>query len=134
MGKKVVVVDDEQDLCRILEIAIRVRNMEIEVHKAHDGISGLALIEKVRPDLVILDVKMPKANGYEVLNRIRQDVNLKDTPVIMLTSLTQDTPKTDDQWQTSMDVAGFFSKPYDTEKLLQTVESVLGVEIPKPQP
>lgn len=127
MEKNVVVVDDEEDLCQMVEISLRIRNQDIRVHKAHDGEAGLALIKRVRPDLVILDVKMPKANGYEVLSRLRADADLKDTPVMMMTSLTEGSAKADIDWGKSLGVQAFFTKPYETQAMLAEAERLLGL-------
>jgi two-component system chemotaxis response regulator CheY len=122
-SQSIVVVDDEEDLCRILEIALRIN--DFKVHLAHNGQDGLALVRKVRPLLLITDVKMPKMNGYELVQAIRSDNSISDTKIIMITSLTEDTGKTDEQWRDSLGVDGFFTKPYETAKLIKAVEDLV---------
>lgn len=122
-SQSIVVVDDEEDLCKILEIALRIR--DFRVHLAHNGQDGLALVRKVRPVLLITDVKMPRMNGYELVQAVRGDRSICDTKIIMITSLTEDTGKTDDQWRDSLGVDGFFTKPYETSRLLATVEQLI---------
>jgi CheY-like chemotaxis protein len=122
-SQSIVVVDDEEDLCRILEIALRIK--DFKVHLAHNGADGLALVRKVRPALLITDVKMPRMNGYELVQAVRSDQAISATKIIMITSLTEDTGKTDEQWRDSLGVDGFFTKPYNTAKLLETVDKLL---------
>jgi DNA-binding response OmpR family regulator len=122
-SQSIVVVDDEEDLCKILEIALRIR--DFRVHLAHNGLDGLAMVRKVKPVLLITDVKMPKMNGYELVQAVRSDHNISDTKIIMITSLTEDTGKTDEQWRDSLGVDGFFTKPYETSKLLSTIDTLI---------
>jgi DNA-binding response OmpR family regulator len=122
-SQSIVVVDDEEDLCRILEIALRIQNFR--VHLAHNGQDGLAMVRKVKPVLLITDVKMPKMNGYELVQAVKADHAIADTKIIMITSLTEDTGKTDEQWRDSLGVDGFFTKPYETSKLLATVDQLI---------
>lgn len=128
MGKTVVVVDDEQDLCRLLDLAIRNRFPGVEVRTAFDGEAGLDLLRQARADLAILDIKMPRMNGYELLNRMRQEPALKSVPVLILTSLTEGSGKPDEAWAQSLEVEAFITKPYELESLLSRVESLLNLQ------
>lgn len=129
MGKRVVVVDDEKDLCDLLARALRSRHADLQFFMAHDGESGLQLLRKVRPHLAILDVKMPRMNGYEVLNRMREEETLKRIPVMMLTSLTEGSGKSDEAWARSLEVEAFLTKPSDLDMVVRRVEELLGLPI-----
>lgn len=61
-----------------------------DTHKAYDGASGFALAQEVKPDIILLDVIMPKLDGFGVLKMLKADASLKDVPVILLTNLGQD--------------------------------------------
>jgi DNA-binding response OmpR family regulator len=87
MGK-ILLADDHHDIVRLLEMALRGDGHQIL--RAHDGVAALQLVEKERPDLVILDVNMPKLDGLRVLSRIKTDPTLCKTIVVMLT--VQDQP------------------------------------------
>lgn len=80
-SKKILVIDDDPFQCRLIELALAQEGAE--VYTAHDGAQGLQEFYTVRPDLVILDVMMPRMDGWETLRTIRR---LADTPVLMLTA------------------------------------------------
>lgn len=124
MPKKIVVVDDEEDLRFLMRTVLEECNYE--VHTAANGLEGRQLIEKVNPDLVMLDLKMPKLNGYELTLQLKQNPRFKDLPIMILTSLTDSSRKTDADWRDSLEVTEFVSKPWDTEDLLRRVEKILG--------
>ena len=123
MPKRIVVVDDEPDIRHMLELALATQNYEVKT--AADGAEGLQLIKKLMPDLAILDVKMPRLNGFELLVEMRKNPDMKTIPVIMLTSLTAGGSKSDEMWRDSLEVTEFLSKPFDTKALLDRVNRVL---------
>lgn len=127
MGKVVVIVDDEKDFCELLARALQLRNGELEVHQAHTGLEGLETIRRLKPDLVVLDIKMPRMNGYEVLNSMRADKRLKEVPVMMLTSLTEGGVKSDEAWAQSLEVQAFVTKPLELEVIVQKIETLLKI-------
>ncbi len=119
-GQKVLVVDDEPDvllLCRV--------NLEFEgynVVEASDGEMAMEVVRAERPDVVLLDVMMPKMDGWQVLAAIKADPDLKDTPVVMLTAKVQD----QDQirgW--SSGAAEYITKPFSPLALSQVIQDVL---------
>ncbi len=86
MGKKkVLIIDDEKDFCTLAKIHLSAIS-EFEVHTAHNGKDGLELIKKIRPDIVVLDLIMPGINGFEVLEKIKNDPDTLNIPVVMLTA------------------------------------------------
>jgi CheY-like chemotaxis protein len=89
---KIILLEDELFVRELYE---RVLRAEFELLSAEDGEKGLALIQQeassgVKPNLILLDIMMPKLNGLEVLKKIKQDPMTRDIPVIMLTNLGQD--------------------------------------------
>jgi len=84
MQKKVLIIEDYMNIVEVL--TMRLEAMGIEVVSAQDGQSGLKLAREISPDLIILDVLLPKMNGYKVSRLLKFDVNFKDIPIIMLTS------------------------------------------------
>lgn len=84
---KVLIVDDDAFLSGIYATKLELEGFEVA--SARDGEEGLKLAAKDKPDLILLDVLMPKLDGFEVLKRLKADDAVKDIPVIMLTNLGQ---------------------------------------------
>ena len=91
MAKKIVVVEDEDVLVKALSIELL--GAGFEVSSALDGEAGLALIQKEKPDLVLLDLTMPKLPGFEVLKKLKEEAHTKNIPVVILSNLGQDEDK-----------------------------------------
>src|SRR5579885_2958210 len=81
--KRVIVVDDDVDMRELMVMLLRDR---YEVSSAEDGAAGLELARRVRPDLVVLDLLMPKMHGFEVCQRMRSDPDLKGVKVLISSS------------------------------------------------
>jgi DNA-binding response OmpR family regulator len=122
-GRKVLVVDDEPDvllLCRV--------NLEFEgyeVIEAADGEAAMQQVRKERPDVVLLDVMMPRMDGWQVLREIKSDDDLTSIPVVMLTAKVQD----QDQirgW--SEGAADYITKPFSPLALSQVLQDVLATD------
>lgn len=85
---KILLIEDEEMLANMYEV--KFQNEGFDITKALDGASGLELAKTIKPDLVLLDVIMPKMDGFSVLKSIREDAGIKDLTVILLTNLGQD--------------------------------------------
>lgn len=85
--QKVLIVDDDVFLSGIYATKLELEGFEVDM--AHDGEEGLKAAAKSKPDIILLDVLMPKLDGFETLKRLKADADLKDVPVIMLTNLGQ---------------------------------------------
>lgn len=83
--KKILIIEDEQTLIKALEFSLNKENYSIAV--AIDGESGLELVRELKPDLVLLDIILPKMNGFEVLKNIKADKKLSRIPVLILSNL-----------------------------------------------
>jgi DNA-binding response OmpR family regulator len=117
---KILIVDDEeQNLDLIKEVLIDVHCV---VAKARDGIEALDKFEKFQPDLVLLDVMLPRLSGLEVCARLKRDPNTRAVPVIILTSLDE-LQAHRDACQSGAD--DFLRKPFDCEVLLHRVRLLL---------
>ena len=86
MSKTVLVVDDQPHIVRLIQVNLEKEGFQVVT--AGDGVEGLARFREVKPDLVILDVIMPRKDGFEVLREIKMDQELAETPVVMLTVKT----------------------------------------------
>ena len=120
MAKKssILVVDDEDALRTVLSSELL--NEGYEVHSAADGDDAITELDKAQYDLVLLDIKMPRMNGFEVLKHIKQ--NHARTKVVMLTGFA-DLKNAIESKKLGAD--DFVSKPYDLVDLLTTIERVL---------
>lgn len=121
MAKKILIVDDERDLVETL--SIRFTSSGYQVILAFDGEEGLELARKEKPDLIILDVMMPKLNGYQVCRFLKFDDEYKNIPIVMLTARGQEKDK-DVSQQVGADF--YVTKPFDGLQLLQKIKSILG--------
>ena len=121
--KKILIADDESSLRTLLKAVISTENSKYEIVEAEDGDQALAKIESEKPDLVILDVMMPGHTGFEVCEKVKQDANLKNTIVLILTAKGQ---QTDKEWAKSVGADCFLSKPFSPLELLKTIEELLG--------
>ena len=83
-GRSVLVVEDSPGIRRLVEVCLR--PLDVTVETREDGPSGLAAVKELKPDLVILDIGLPKMDGWEVLVRIRADETIADIPVLVLTA------------------------------------------------
>ncbi len=87
MKKKVLIVEDEELVAEILEKKLKEAGYNVEV--ARDGEEGLNKMRKRKPDLVLLDIIMPKKGGFEVMEEMRKDENLKDIDVMVISNSGQ---------------------------------------------
>jgi len=124
MSKKyVLVVDDDPDLVETVGLMLESHNFE--VGKAYDGIEAEASIKNRRPDLVILDVMMPRKDGYKLCAELKKDPTTKGIPIVMLTAVGEAVPSTSYSHYEgmTMEAEDYIEKPVDTKKLLETVRN-----------
>ncbi|AFU70002.1 two component response regulator [Psychroflexus torquis ATCC 700755] len=119
--KKILLVDDEPNIIMALEYTLRKNNYNIFI--ARDGEEAILLSEKLQPDLIILDIMMPKVDGYEVLEYLRQHETLKYTTQTIIISAKQ--KETDVQKALSLGAKEYIKKPFSMKKLLNTVTDLL---------
>lgn len=85
---KVLVVEDDVDIQKVVRMSLKVRGTK-EVVVVNNGEECLAVVEELRPDLILLDVMMPKLDGYQTCRRLKQNPGTKAIPVIFLTAKAQ---------------------------------------------
>ena len=122
MTKKVLIADDEPNIVISLEFLLRREGFEVLV--AVDGEEALAKARAERPDLVLLDVMMPKMNGFDVCQALRADPELAAMRILMLTAKGRDT-----EVSKGLDLGAdaYVTKPFSTKDLVLQVRSLLGV-------
>jgi DNA-binding response OmpR family regulator len=126
MDKKyILVVDDDPDLVETL--AMMLESKGCEVGRAYDGIEGEESIRERRPDLVVLDIMMPRKDGYVLCGELKADEKTRDIPVVLLTAVGEAVPSTSythaDGMSTEAD--DYIAKPIDTEGLWEVVGALL---------
>lgn len=118
---KIMVVDDEPDIVKIIKISLELANFEII--EAYNGEECLAKLNAgERPALILLDIMMPGLSGYEVCQKIREDKNLKDIKVVMLTAKGQ---KGDAELGLKSGADDYIIKPFDPYELIDQVKDIL---------
>ncbi|MCR9244146.1 MAG: response regulator [bacterium] len=118
---KILVVDDEPFICRSLSFVLRKGNYE--VIEARNGEEAIAAIRDHRPDLVFLDVMMPKINGFEVTEQVRSDPDLDNVKIILLTAKGQESDREVGKTAGAND---YMTKPFSPTKILERAREVLG--------
>ena len=126
--RTVMIVDDSVTVRKVTS-RLMVRQ-GFAVATAKDGVDALNQLQTLRPDVVLLDIEMPKMDGFEVLRSVRRDQNLKDLPIIMITSRTGEKHK---QRAMELGVNQYLGKPFQEAKLLATIEEVIESAKAKPE-
>lgn len=121
MKKRILVVDDEVPLVRLVKV--KLESHHYEVLTAHDGQEGLEKARREKPDLIILDIMLPKMNGYEICQLLKFDEKYSKIPVVMLTAKVQEEDKALGK-ETGADE--YMTKPFDMNDLLAVIEKCLG--------
>ena len=114
---KITLVDDDENIVASVSLALESHGHSVEAF--HDGVAGLAALESNPPDLAILDVKMPRLDGMEVLRRLRQTSNV---PVIILTSKDDEI---DEILGFNLGADDYIHKPFSQRLLIERVKAVL---------
>ena len=126
MAKKyVLIVDDDPDL--VETVGMLLESKGYEVGKAYDGIEGEESIKKRRPDVLVLDVMMPRKDGYKLCRELKADKSTRDIPVILLTAVGEAVPTTTYTHAEGMstEAEDFIPKPVDVPTLVEAVERLL---------
>ena len=121
MNKTILVIEDErfvrENICELLELK------GYRVESADDGEAGLAAVRRQRPDLVICDIHMPRLNGYQVIEALRGDPAIANTPFIFLTARAE---QADIEHGMALGANDYLTKPYTNQGLLDAIRLRLG--------
>lgn len=120
MAKKILVVDDEKDLVETLTFRLEANNYE--VIKAYDGQEGLEKAHTQKPDLIILDLMLPKMDGYKVCSFLKHDIKYKNIPIILFTARAQES---DQKMGKEVGADAYVTKPFDPVVLLSKMAELL---------
>ena len=120
MTQRILVVDDDKSIVKVLTAYLE--QSGYQVLTAYDGEIALYILRRERPDLVILDLMMPRRDGYEVTNLVRNDKSLSTTPIIMLTARVEDSDKI---VGLELGADDYITKPFNAREVVARVKSLL---------
>jgi twitching motility two-component system response regulator PilH len=123
MGKLVLVIEDDPDQRRLFERMLVASGWRVTT--APDGESGMEAARAHRPDAVVLDVMMPRLNGFQTCRQLKADPALAGIPVVMCTSKDQ---PADQYWATEVGADAFLAKPVDVNRLVEMLERLVGTQ------
>jgi len=117
----ILIVEDEKDFAHALEILLNAKDYQVEI--AYDGMTGLEKARQIDPSLIILDIMLPKINGYKISRLLKFDEQYQHIPIIMLTARAE---KHDEEvgMETGADV--YMTKPLDNKELLKHIGQLIG--------
>lgn len=126
-GKRVLIVEDDAAIIELLRFLLEQEGLEVEV--ARDGLKALDKMEAFSPDLVLLDLRLPKLEGMDVLWEMRQNPRWNNVPVVIIS--VDSSPQTMLQgWRLGVD--SYFIKPFDPDELIRVIRRILSVSRPEP--
>jgi DNA-binding response OmpR family regulator len=123
MVPKILVIDDSgtsQIMARML-----LASLSVSIETAKDGVEGLEQAEKVRPDLILLDIVMPRMDGFETCKRLRESDTTRQTPILMVTTRGEES---NIEKGFSLGCTDYICKPFNAVELLAKVRSYLGID------
>lgn len=119
---RVLIADDNLQNCELLEVYLA--DEDYEIAQAHDGEQTVARVREFAPDLILLDIMMPKLSGYEVAKALKSDPETSDIPILMVTALNE---MGDIEKAVAAGADDFLSKPVNRLELITRVKSLLRV-------
>jgi DNA-binding response OmpR family regulator len=121
MAKKILIVDDEENIVITMEFLVKQAGYTLQI--ARNGEEALEKVADFEPDLILLDVMMPKINGFEVCRRVRENSNWQDIKIIMLTAKGREVEVTKGL---ALGANAYVIKPFSTREVMAEVKRMLG--------
>ena len=122
---KILIVDDEAFIRQLLEQTLEeLEDQGVELFTSENGEEALALIQDEVPNLVFLDVMMPRMNGFDVCNAVKHELGMNDVYIVMLTAKGQEFDK---QRGTDVGADRYVTKPFDPDELFDLAVDILGL-------
>ncbi len=118
--KRILLVDDEKDLAYAITLQLEANNFEVLL--AYDGQEALDKVRREKPDLIILDLMLPKIDGFKVCRMLKFDEKYKHIPIILFTARAQ---KSDKEIGKEVDADSYITKPFDPQELLGKIKELL---------
>jgi DNA-binding response OmpR family regulator len=120
--KKILVIDDEEDMQKLLKM--RLEQESFDVITAGDGEAGIKIAERELPDCIVLDIMMPKMDGYSCVKELRQIPVIKNTPVIILSGKEEEKVRDLFAFQK---ISAYIEKPFELDDLVVKIKEVLKI-------
>lgn len=122
MKRKILIVDDYPNMVDMLSVRLKANGFDVIF--SYDGVEGLQMARLQKPDLIILDVLLPRMDGFKICRLLKFDEKFRHIPIIMLTSRARDIDK-----KTGLDMGAdaYIYKPYDSAALVQKINELLNV-------
>ncbi|MCX5713543.1 MAG: response regulator [Candidatus Omnitrophica bacterium] len=118
--KRILLVDDEEDLVKT--VSFRLEANGYEVTSAYNGLEAMDKAHKEKPDLIILDIMLPKMDGYKVCGLLKNDSRYKETPIIMFSARAQES---DMKMGEEVGADAYITKPFEPKTLLDKISELL---------
>jgi DNA-binding response OmpR family regulator len=112
--KKILVVDDEKHMVRLMEYNLKKQGYSVDT--AFNGMDAMHKVEEKKPDLILLDIKMPVMNGFEVCVKLKENPETRNIPIIIVSVIA------DKEEIASLEVASHIAKPFDPVELVNEVK------------
>jgi len=121
MTKKILIAEDEEDILELLSTILGDRG-DYEILYSRDGEETLRIARVDNPDIILLDIQLPKLNGYEVCKLVKSDPTMSQTKVLMISGMAQNA-----DWHKAQEVGadGYIIKPFSSIELVEKVEELL---------
>ena len=119
--KKILLIEDEQDLLKTIRMILEMAGYQVIT--AEDGIDGLNKARSLKPDLIILDLMLPRLDGYSLSHILKFDVKYKSMPIVILTARAQEK---DEKMAKEAGADVFIVKPFELDLLLETIKNLIG--------
>jgi DNA-binding response OmpR family regulator len=126
MSKKILIADDESSILKLLTLRLKANNYEVIA--ASDGMQAVMRAHQDKPDLIILDIRMPAGGGMTVCGHLKESIETMAIPIIFITAHPSDELR---QKAREMGVEDFIAKPFNDEELIAKIRKILGEEVPE---
>ena|SRR3989338_2740401 len=121
MGKKKIILVVEDDTDVRANIKLYLDSIGYTCWEASDGAEALELTQRKQPDLILLDIMLPRINGYQVCKKLKENEKYKNIPIIMLTAKIE---REDKEWGEKMGVDAYVTKPFDLDELQKMIDKL----------
>lgn len=118
--KRILICDDDPVILRLLQVNLELEGYEVLL--AHHGEEAIEVASQGNPDLIVLDIMMPRLDGYQTMQKLKAGESTSDIPVLFLSAKAQ---QSDIERGQEQGVAGYLTKPFDPSELLEVIENLL---------
>ncbi|MFQ5867571.1 MAG: PleD family two-component system response regulator [bacterium] len=118
---RILIVEDDLTTVQLIEFLLKKNNFEVLV--AYNGVEALQISKEEKPDLILMDVMMPKMDGIEAIKKLQEDKNTQDIPIVILSALGQEM---DVMRGLQAGASGYIVKPFSSKELLDGIKGELG--------